>query len=53
VVKGRKGGSGGETSIAPVMGDGNGEGETIGCNHFQWGTGGGGEMAPRCRRRTT
>jgi hypothetical protein len=30
-----EGGSGGGTSMAPVTGDGNGEGEAMGCNHFQ------------------
>jgi hypothetical protein len=28
-------------------GDGNGEGEVMGCGHFRWGRGGGGEAAPQ------
>jgi hypothetical protein len=39
--------------MAPIMGDENGEGEAMGCDHFWRGRGGGGEIAPRCRRRTT
>jgi hypothetical protein len=45
------GGSDGGTSITPVMGDGNGEGEAIGCIRFHRGRWGGGKEAPRCRRR--
>jgi hypothetical protein len=41
-----EGGSGGRTSMAPVMGDGKREGETMWCNRFHWGRGGGGEAAP-------
>jgi hypothetical protein len=33
-----------------VMGDGNREGEAIGCNCFWRGGGGGGEVAAWCRR---
>jgi hypothetical protein len=43
-----EGGSGGGTSMVSVTGDGNGEGEVMGCNYF-WR--GGGEAAPQCRRR--
>jgi hypothetical protein len=39
--------------MAPVMIDGNGEGEAMGCDHFWRGRREGGEAAPRCRRRTT
>jgi hypothetical protein len=48
----REGGDGDGTSIVPVMGDGNGEGEAMECGHFQRGRGGGGEAAPWCGRRT-
>jgi hypothetical protein len=41
------------TSMAPITGDENGEGEAMGCDRFQRGRGGGGEAAPRYRRRTT
>jgi hypothetical protein len=34
--------------MMPITGDGNGEGEVIGCSHFWRGRGGGGEAAPRC-----
>jgi hypothetical protein len=37
--------------MTPITGDGNGEREVMGCDHFQRGRGGGGEAAPRCRRR--
>jgi hypothetical protein len=47
-----EGGSGGGTSMALVTGDGNREGEVLGCSHFQRGRQGG-EVAPRCQRRTT
>jgi hypothetical protein len=40
------------TSMTPVTGDGNGEGEVMGCDHFRMGEGEG-EAALRCRRRTT
>jgi hypothetical protein len=30
--------------MTPVMGDGNGEGEAMGCDRFQRGRGGGGEQ---------
>jgi hypothetical protein len=49
----REGCSGGGTSIVSIMGDGNREGEAMGCSYFQRGRGGGGEVAPRYRRRTT
>jgi hypothetical protein len=45
-----EGGSGGGTSMASVVRDGNGEGETIRWGHFQRARGGGGEAVPRCRR---
>jgi hypothetical protein len=48
-----EGGSGGGTSIALVTGDGNREGEAMGCSYFQRGRGGEGEVAPWCRRQTT
>jgi hypothetical protein len=48
-----EGGSDSKTSMAMVTGDGNGEGEVIGCSYFQRGRGGGGEAAPWCRRRMT
>jgi hypothetical protein len=48
-----EGGSGGGTSMTLVTGDGNGEGEAMGCSRFQREKWGGGEAAPRCRRRMT
>jgi hypothetical protein len=48
-----EGGSGGGTSMAPVTGDENREGDVMGCGHFRRGRGGGGEAAPRCGRQTT
>jgi hypothetical protein len=48
-----EGGNGGGTSMAPVTGDRNGEGETMGCGHFQRGREGGGETTPWCWRQTT
>jgi hypothetical protein len=48
-----EGGSGGGTLMTPVMGYGNGEGEAMGCDRFQRGRGGGGEVAPRCQRQMT
>jgi hypothetical protein len=39
--------------MTPVTGDGNGEGEVMGCGHFQRVRGGGGEAAPRYRWRMT
>jgi hypothetical protein len=39
--------------MVPVIGDENMEGEAMGCGHFRRGRGGGGEVAPRCRWRTT
>jgi hypothetical protein len=41
-----EGGSGSGTLMAPVMGDGNWEGEVMGCGYFWRGRGGGGEAAP-------
>jgi hypothetical protein len=43
-----EGGSGGKASMTPVTGDGNREGEMLGCGHFWRGRGGGGETVPRC-----
>jgi hypothetical protein len=40
-----EGGNGGGILIAPVRGDGNGEGEAMVCDHCQRG---GCEVAPRC-----
>jgi hypothetical protein len=51
-IKGGRG-SGDGTSMMPITGDGNGEGEVIGCIHFQMGRGGGGEAAPQCCKRMT
>jgi hypothetical protein len=48
----KAGGSGGRTSMMLVMGDGNGEEESMGCNHLQRGREGGDEAAPLCRRQT-
>jgi hypothetical protein len=48
-----EGGSDSGTSMAPVMGDGNGEGEALGCGHFRRGRRGGGEATSRCQRWTT
>jgi hypothetical protein len=42
----REGGSGGGTSMVPVTGDGNEEGEVMGCDHFRRGRSGGGKVAP-------
>jgi hypothetical protein len=42
-----EGGSNDGTSMVPI-GDGNGEGEAMGCGRFQRGRRGGGEEAPRC-----
>jgi hypothetical protein len=39
--------------MAPVTRHENGEGETMGCSHFQRGRWGGGEAAPLCGRRMT
>jgi hypothetical protein len=39
--------------MVPVTGDGNRDGEAMECDHFRWGRGGGGEVAPLCQRRTT
>jgi hypothetical protein len=37
--------------MAPIKGYGNGEGETMGCDHFLRGRGGGGgEAAPQCAK---
>jgi hypothetical protein len=52
-VRSRGGESSGRTSMTPVTGDGNGEGEAMGYSHYRMGSGGGGEAAPRCPRRTT
>jgi hypothetical protein len=46
-------GSDGGTSMAPVIGDGNREGEAMVCDCFQRERRGGGEATPRCRRRIT
>jgi hypothetical protein len=35
--------------MAPIKGDGNGEGEAMGCDHFFRGRGGG-EAAPQCAK---
>jgi hypothetical protein len=43
-----EGGSDGRTSMASVTGDGNGEGEVMGCGRFQRGREGGGDAAPQC-----
>jgi hypothetical protein len=43
-----EGGSGGGTSMAPITGDGNVEGEVMGCGHFWRGRWGGGEVSPQC-----
>jgi hypothetical protein len=48
-----EGGSGGGISMTLVTGDRNGEGEAMGCSRFQRERRGGGEAAPRCRRRMT
>jgi hypothetical protein len=48
-----EGGSDGGTSMAPIMGYGNGKREVMGCYRFHRGRGGGGKAAPRCRRRMT
>jgi hypothetical protein len=39
--------------MTPVTGDRNEEGEAMGCSHFRRGRGGGGEVAPLCRRQMT
>jgi hypothetical protein len=39
--------------MTPVTGDRNEEGEAMRCSHFLRGRGGGGEVAPLCRRQTT
>jgi hypothetical protein len=44
----RGGGSGGGTSMVPVTGDENAEGEAMGCGHFRRERGGGGEAVPQC-----
>jgi hypothetical protein len=41
---GGEGGDGSGTSMVPVMGDGNGEGEVMGCGYFQRGRRQGGSM---------
>jgi hypothetical protein len=46
-------GSGDVASMTPVIGDGNREGEVMGCGRFRRGRGGGGKEAPRCWRWTT
>jgi hypothetical protein len=43
-----EGGSGGGTSMALVMRYENGEGEVMGCSHFQRRRRGGGEVSPWC-----
>jgi hypothetical protein len=48
-----EGASIGGISMVPVTGDGNGEGEAMGCSHFWRGRGAGGEVAPWCQRRMT
>jgi hypothetical protein len=48
-----EGGNSGGILMTPVTGDGNGEGETMGCDNCRRGRGGGGEAAPRCRGRMT
>jgi hypothetical protein len=56
VIKGgqsRGGSRGGETSMALVTGDENGEGKAMGCNHFLRGRWEGGKAAPRCQRGMT
>jgi hypothetical protein len=39
--------------MTPVMGDGNREGDAMGCDRFRRGRGGGGEAASQCCRRMT
>jgi hypothetical protein len=39
--------------MTSVMGDGNREGEVMGCIHFFRGREGGGEVSPRCLRQMT
>jgi hypothetical protein len=39
--------------MTAVTGGGNGEEEAMGCDCFHRARGGGGEVAPRCRRRAT
>jgi hypothetical protein len=40
--------SGDVTSMSSITGDGNVEGEVMGCGHFQRGRWGGGEVSPQC-----
>jgi hypothetical protein len=39
--------------MTPVTGDGNGEREAMGCDHFQRESERGGEATLQCRRQTT
>jgi hypothetical protein len=48
-----EGGIDGGTSMTPVTGDGNREGEAMERGYFQRGRGGGVDSAPRCRSLTT
>jgi hypothetical protein len=47
-----RGGSSSRTSMMLVMGDGNGEEESMGCSHLRRGRERGDEAAPLCRRQT-
>jgi hypothetical protein len=41
----REGGNDSRISMVPIMGDGNGEGDVIGCDRFRRGRGRGGKAA--------